>query len=114
MDGSSFLASFSADHEIRFNGGTIDSFPVKGEKVFLRIRNKGVRSHKKLQSIKTAVDHSFYHSSHSWQENGQFLTKITVQKFHNVVQVQKLCKNYSFHSFFVTMQTLSTYNEFII
>jgi hypothetical protein len=33
MDGSSFLASFSSDHEIRFNGGTIDSFPVKGEKV---------------------------------------------------------------------------------
>ncbi len=34
MDGSSFLASFSSDHEIRFNGGTIDSFPVRGEKVF--------------------------------------------------------------------------------
>ena len=36
MDGSSFLASFSSDHEIRFNGGTIDSFPVKGEKVSVK------------------------------------------------------------------------------
>lgn len=33
MDGSSFLAAFASDHEIRFNGGTIDTFPVKGEKV---------------------------------------------------------------------------------
>jgi len=33
MDGSSFLASFSLDHDIKFDGGAIDTFPVSGSKV---------------------------------------------------------------------------------